>query len=130
MTVEEHFHELGFDCILHQQDSGTLDYFMEKDGRTVNIEIEKRASNFKQHGHNPDIVDLVVCVEKDRELSVKTFEIAEVENAIIGSGIHVDISDKPLDISDKSLSSSLSSMIFPLEIRDNLNQSQQIPYSL
>lgn len=98
---EDNYEKLGFSHIIHRQKYGTPDYIMEKNDRKVNVEIEKRARNFKEHEHNPEIVDLVVCVEKDKDLDVKTFEIARVQRATVWPAIRgANPSEGPLTLKE------------------------------
>lgn len=66
----------GFDEIVESNLVGKFpDLIIKKNGETLRIEIETFASNFIQHGHDPNMVDMVICILKDVELPVKTLEI-------------------------------------------------------
>lgn len=80
---ERDFHEwivsnyqlFGFDKILESNLTKFPDLVVMKNGETLRIEIETYASKFIQHGHNPNAVDMVICILKDTELPVKVLEI-------------------------------------------------------
>ena len=101
--------ELGFiieevraafpDCIARRQ--------VDKGWERVAIEFEFNSSNFRQHGHDPDACDLIVCWEHDWEscpvpvLALKPY-IADTQANVSGPLKRVRIAD-PVEIRKTTL---------------------------
>lgn len=77
--VENNFHLLGFDSLIESNYSSFPDLILERDGKRIRVEIETLSSRFIEHKHDPNKVDLVICLIKDKELSIKTIEIEPFE---------------------------------------------------
>lgn len=45
--------------------TGCPDAILQKDGASVRVEFEHKASNFRLHKHDPNAVDLIICWEDD-----------------------------------------------------------------
>lgn len=72
----EHYTELGFSKIIEDNIFTTPDYVVEDmEGKRIKVELELKSSNFYHHGHSPDDVDLVICLQEDAELPVQVVEI-------------------------------------------------------
>lgn len=70
---ENNYASLGFTSI--RCNCGTPDYTcITGDGKEVGVELEIKSSSFIRHNHDPRKVDLVVCVDEDVKLPVKTIE--------------------------------------------------------
>jgi hypothetical protein len=90
----------GFpDCIARRQ--------VDKGWERVAIEFEFKSSNFRQHGHDPDACDLIVCWERDWEscpvpvLALKPYIAAALAN-VSGPLKRVRIAD-PVEIRKTTL---------------------------
>ena len=64
----KNYEKVGFESIIKGQYNRTPDFFVYRNGEKVGVEIEQYSSDFFKHGHDPNIVDFVVCFEKNREI--------------------------------------------------------------
>lgn len=56
----------------------------------VSIEFEYRSSNFREHGHNPNECDLIVCWEHDwKECPIEVISLKEIYEKIRGRELEV-----------------------------------------
>lgn len=83
-----HHRELGFPYILKIRTAYPDAIVIDEDGEPQKIEFEYVASNFKQHGHDPEKCDYIICWKNDIpdvELGPKVIElkglIAQLVNA-------------------------------------------------
>lgn len=76
---DNNFEIFGFDNIVESRSTGFPDYTMLKNGEEVDVELETLSSNFITHGHDPEQVDLVICLVEDEKLPVKALEITSFE---------------------------------------------------
>lgn len=76
---EENYTIFGFEDIIESKRTEFPGYKVLKDGEELNVELETLSSNFITHGHDPEKVDIVICLIEDEELPVKTIEITEFE---------------------------------------------------
>lgn len=80
---EREFHEwfrynfglFGFDDVIKESFHSCPDFIVSKGDKQVRIELEIYSSGFVRHKHNPDSVDLVICLLKDRELPIEVLEL-------------------------------------------------------
>lgn len=54
--------------------------YEKQDGSRLFVEFEYKSSNFLLHGHAPDKTDLVICWQRDRDLSVPVIELQHAYN--------------------------------------------------
>lgn len=74
------FRLFGFDEVKEtNRRRKTPDFVLVRAGKDVRVELETLSSNFIRHKHDPSLVDLVICLEKDVELEVETVEISPFE---------------------------------------------------
>lgn len=76
--IKEHYLELGYDEIVEINSQTFPDFVMLRHGKKIRVEAELFSSSFLKHGHDPDKVDEVLCVIKDKELPVKTIKIEQL----------------------------------------------------
>ena len=69
---KENYEELGFTYIKRIARKRVPDYIAMRNGKLIRVELETLSSNFIKHGHDPEEVDLVLCVAADKEVPVKT----------------------------------------------------------
>ncbi len=72
---EVNFRLLGFDQII-EKPAKCPDYIMLKGTSKVRVELETMSGNFILHRHDPNDVDLVICLLKNKELPVQTIELS------------------------------------------------------
>lgn len=77
--VGNNFHLFGFDSLLESNYHKSPDLVMTKNGKKIKVEVETLSSNFILHKHDPNEIDLVICLIKNKELPVKTIEIEPFE---------------------------------------------------
>lgn len=87
---EKNIHLFGFDSIKSKHLNSCPDYVLLKDGKRVRVELETMSSNFLVHGHDPEDVDLVICLLKNVDLPVPTFEIEPFEYVRDTTTVSVD----------------------------------------
>lgn len=61
--------------ILSQSKNRFPDAIIQKDNNTIRTEFETLSSNFCRHRHDPDKVDLVICICNDEILVTDTLEL-------------------------------------------------------
>jgi hypothetical protein len=66
---------LGFSRLIKNNKNQYPDFIMERDGNEIRVELETLSSHFIDHGHDPNNVDLVVCIVYNKPLEVPTLEI-------------------------------------------------------
>lgn len=75
---EKNFKKLGYSKVI-KKDSGEFpDYIMLKGNKELGVELETLLSNFILHKHKENLVDEIVCIEKDINLKVPIKEIKEL----------------------------------------------------
>lgn len=90
---KHNFRLFGFDEVIKDSHSGYPDFIVKKGDKKIGIELEIYSSNFIRHKHDPKYVDLVICLLKDKELTVNTielslFEYVTIEKNIIAANVH------------------------------------------
>ncbi len=93
---EENFLLLGFDSIKLKNLNSFPDYVMLKDGKDVRVELETISSNFIAHRHDPEKVDLVICLLNNTDLPVHTIEIEPFEYVRGTTSVSIDKETVPL----------------------------------
>jgi hypothetical protein len=84
---ENNFKSLGYDQII-KRDNGTFpDVVMSRNGEKIRVELETLSSNFLIHGHDPKLVDEVVCIKNDFNLEVPTIEVNSLK--FVGNKIRI-----------------------------------------
>ena len=74
------YEALGFSCV-KTINRGFPDCVAIREGKECRIELEYKSSNFIQHKHDPSKVDMVICWEKDTDLSVPVIELKSFAQA-------------------------------------------------
>ena len=67
---KKNYRKLGFTRIIKSDSMRFPDFIMLKNNKRIKVELEIKSSHFILHNHNPKKVDLVICVIKDKKLSV------------------------------------------------------------
>jgi hypothetical protein len=81
---KENYYLFGFDSIIKENPRIFPDFIVKNGDKELRVELETHSSNFIMHKHNPNEVDLVICLVKNKELPVKTIEIKRFEYVMEG----------------------------------------------
>lgn len=76
---KENCHLLGCE-LLYETKRSFPDAIIQKDDVIIRTEFEICSSNFIAHKHDPDKVDLVICICNDKRLQVDTLELPFLYN--------------------------------------------------
>lgn len=72
--------ELGYRAAMMTSNHYPDAVFVDPENHVINVEFEFMSSNFISHGHDPNLCDMVVCWERNRELTIPVLELAQFYN--------------------------------------------------
>ena len=97
--LSEEFQRLGFPSSEYYIDefAGSFpDCTLSLDGRELRVEFELYSGNFKEHNHDPEKCDLVVCWKHDwLNCPINVLELSKVTSEIRGKGLNLVLNSQP-----------------------------------
>lgn len=97
--LNEEFQRLGFpssECYIDEFAGSFPDCTLSVDGRKLRVEFELYSGNFKEHNHDPEKCDLIVCWKHDwLSCPINVLELSKVTSEIRGKGLNLVLNSQP-----------------------------------
>jgi hypothetical protein len=75
---KDNYYLFGFKRIIKENKNSFPDFIMEDKDGEVRVELEIKSSCFLLHKHNKELVDVVFCIDKDKDIGVPVIEIEDL----------------------------------------------------